>query len=142
MRWDLVKYKLQILRDEEVIFEMPLSHADWKRKRLKNALEMMETDFQRHSKIFNALSNETRLMMMKQLLERRSRVITFTDFMRELDLNPKLVWENTRKLREGGLVVKVGRGKYRCSRFGESSFMMMSLVLRQLLDSIETIEPF
>lgn len=142
MRWSLVKYKLQILRDEEVIFEMPLSHADWKKERLTKALEMMETDFQRHSKIFNALSNETRLMMMKQLLERKSRVITFTDFMRELDLNPKLVWENTRKLREGGLVVKVGRGRYRCSRFGESSFMMMSLVLRQLLESLETLEPF
>ena len=137
-----MKFKLQILQDDEVIFEMPLSHADWKRERLENALEMMETDFQRYSKIFNALSNKTRLMMMKQLLERRGHVITFTDFMRDLDLNPKLVWENTRKLREGGLVVKVGRGRYRCSRFGETSFMMMSLVLGQLLESLEAMEPF
>lgn len=137
-----MKFKLQILRDDEVIFEMPLSHADWERERLENALEIMETDFQRFSKIFNALSNETRLMMMKQLLKRRNRVITFTDFMRDLNLNPKLVWENTRKLREGGLVVKVGRGRYRCSRFGETSFMMMSLVLRQLLESREEFEIF
>ena len=132
-----MKFKLQILRDDEVIFEMPLSHADWERERLENVLEAMESDFQRYSKIFNALSNETRLMMMKQLLERRNRVINFTEFMRDLDLNPKLVWENTRKLREGGLLVKVGRGRYRCSRFGETSFMMMSLILRQLFESLE-----
>ena len=137
-----MKLKLQILQDDKVIFEMPLSYADWERERLENALETMETDFQRYSKIFNALSNKTRLMMMKQLLKRRNRVITFTDFMRDLNLNPKLVWENTRKLREGGLVVKVGRGRYRCSRFGETSFMMMSLVLRQLLESREEFETF
>jgi len=137
-----MKLKLQILRDEEVIFEMPLSYADWEREKLENALETMETDFQRYSKIFNALSNKTRLMMMKQLLKRRNRVITFTDFMQNLNLNPKLVWENTRKLQEGGLVVKIGRGRYRCSRFGETSFMMMSLVLRHLLDSREEFETF
>jgi DNA-binding transcriptional ArsR family regulator len=135
-----MKLKLQILRDDEVIFEMPLSHSDWERERLENALEVMESDFQRYSKIFNALSNETRLMMMKQLLERKNRVINFTEFMRDLDLNPKLVWENTRKLREGGLLVKVGRGRYRCSRFGETSFMMMSLILRQLFESLEEFE--
>ncbi len=80
--------------------------------------------------------------MMKQLLKRRNRVISFTDFMRDLNLNPKIVWENTRKLRDGGLVVKVGRGRYRCSKFGETSFMMMSLVLRQLLKSREEFEAF
>ena len=137
-----MKFKLQILRDDDVIFEMPLSHSDWEREKLKNALEMMETNFLRYSKIFNALSNKTRLMMMKQLLERKNRVITFTDFMRKLELNPKLVWENTRKLRDGGLIVKIGRGRYRCSKFGERSFMMMSLVLRQLLESQEEFESF
>ncbi len=137
-----MKFKLQILRDDDVIFEMPLSHSDWEREKLKNALEMMETNFLRYSKIFNALSNKTRLMMMKQLLERKNRVITFTDFMRKLELNPKLVWENTRKLRDGGLIVKIGRGRYRCSKFGETSFMMMSLVLRQLLESQEEFESF
>ncbi len=121
---------------------MPLSHADWEEERLKKTLDIIETDFQRFSKIFNALSNRTRLMMMKQLLERRNRVISFTDFMRELDLNPKIVWENARKLREGGLLVKVGRGKYRCSKFGETSFMMMSVVLKQLLESKEDFEFF
>ena len=137
-----MKFKLQILRDDEVVFEMPLIHADWDRERLKNALEIMETDFQRFSIIFNALSNRTRLMMMKQLLERRNGVISFTDFMRELDLNPKIVWENARKLQEGGLLVKIGRGKYRCSKFGETSFMMMSVVLKQLLESREEFEFF
>lgn len=137
-----MKFKLQILRDDEVIFEIPLSHLDWEEERLKKALDIIETDFQRFSKIFDALSNRTRLKMMKQLLEKRNRVISFTDFMQNLDLNPKLVWENTKKLQEGGLLVKVGRGKYRCSKFGETSFMMMSVVLKQLLESREKFEFF
>jgi predicted transcriptional regulator len=62
--------------------------------------------------------------------------------MQNLDLNPKLVWENTKKLQEGGLLVKIGRGKYRCSKFGETSFMMMSVVLKQLLESREEFEFF
>ena len=136
----MVKLKSQILKDDEVIFEMPLSQSDWKREKLEKVLRTKESDFQRYSKIFNALSNETRLMMMKQLLERRNRVINFTEFMRDLDLNPKLVWENTKKLREGGLIVKVGRGRYRCSRFGETSFMRINLILRQLIESLEEFD--
>jgi len=60
--------------------------------------------------------------------------------MRELDLNPKIVWENSKKLREGGFLKKTGRGKYRCSEFGQIAFMMMSLALRRLKQSVEEME--
>ena len=109
-----MKLKWQLVRDGEVIFEIPLSPTNSSREELMSELETFEKHFTKLSKIFNALSNETRLMMMKRLLEQRNRTINFSDFMRDLDLNPKLVWENTRKLREGGLVTKVGRGRYRC----------------------------
>ena len=54
--------------------------------------------------------------------------------------NPKLVWENARKLKEGGLLEKVGRGRYRCSAFGESGFMMMSFALKRLRKALEELE--
>jgi DNA-binding transcriptional ArsR family regulator len=125
--------RLQIVRDNEIIFDLPLSPTDWSPSALEDELETFEDDFHQLSKIFAALSNETRLLMMKHLIEQRRRAINFSDFMKELSLNPKLVWENTKKLRAGGLLRKVGRGQYRCSTFGESSFLMMSLGLRHLI---------
>ena len=132
-----MKLKLQIVRDDEIIFEMPLSLTEWPRDRLENELDAFEEYFRRLSKVFNALSNETRLLMMKKLMEEKDRTMSFADFMRDLELNPKLVWENARKLREGGLLEKIGRGRYRCSSFGETSFIMMSLALRRIIETLE-----
>ena len=134
-----MKLKLQLVRDGEIVVEIPLSPTDWPREDLKNELGALEEDFQRFSKIFDALSNKTRLMMMKQLIEGEGRAINFTDFMRDLDLNPKLVWENARKLRECGLLEKNGRGRYRCSEFGESGFIMMGFALRRLIEALEEL---
>jgi len=132
--------KLQIVRNGETIFEMPLSPKEWPRKELLTELDDFQDDFRRFSKLFNALSNETRLMMMTRIMEKRNRTINFSDYMRELDLNPKLVWENTRKLRDGGLLVKVGRGRYRCSEFGEMGFIMMSLALRRIIEVLDEFD--
>ena len=52
----------------------------------------------------------------------------------------KLVWENARKLSESGLIEKSDNGKYRCSRFGEASFIMLSLVLKHLQEMFESFE--
>lgn len=134
--------KLQLVENGRVIFQIPLSPTDWTREELVNDLNTFEANFQRYMKLFSALSNETRLRMMKRLIERKKRTVTFTDFMHDLDLNPKLVWENTRKLREGGLLVKIGRNGYRCSEFGETSFMMMSLAFRRLLKVLEKMNGF
>ena len=133
---------LQLVEDGQVIFQIPLSPGDWSREELVNDLDAFEANFQRYSKLFTALSTETRLRMMKRLIERQKQTVTFTDFMQDLDLNPKLVWENTRKLREGGLVVKNGRNGYRCSEFGETSFMMMSLAFRRLIKALEEMDDF
>jgi len=75
-------------------------------------------------------------------MEEEDRTISFSDFMRDLDLNPKLVWENARKRKEGGLLEKIGRGRYRCSEFGESGFMMISFALRRLEKVLEEMEEF
>jgi DNA-binding transcriptional ArsR family regulator len=135
-----MKLKLQLLEDDKVILEMPLSSTEWSKGELKNELESMEQDFQRFSKIFDALSNETRLKMMKSLLEKENKTINFADFMHNLELNPKLVWENARKLTEGGFIKKTGRGEYSFSEFGETGFMMISFALRHIMDALEEFE--
>jgi DNA-binding transcriptional ArsR family regulator len=139
IKGETMKLKLQLLGNGKVLFEMPLSCADWPRGMLEDELSSMENEFERLSKIFMALSNETRFLMMKQLMVKEDHIVNFTDFMRGLDLNPKLVRDNARKLSEGGLVEKVGRGRYRCSEFGEPSFMMMSLALRHLMRTLDEL---
>jgi DNA-binding transcriptional ArsR family regulator len=131
-----MKLKLRLVRDGETLFEIPLSPEDWSKQALEEELEENEDTMQRLSKIFDALSHETRLRMMNRLIEADDRTLSFGEFMQDLDLNPKIVWENSRKLEEGGLLEKTGRGKYVCSEFGET-FMMMSLALRRLIESLE-----
>ena len=64
-----MKLKLQLVRDGEVVWEIPLSPTDWPKERLENELEALEDNFQGFSSIFAALSNDTRLKMMKRLME-------------------------------------------------------------------------
>lgn len=134
--------KVQLVRDGEILFEIPLSPADWPREQLEEELETFETGFQRFSKMFDALSHKTRLRMMKRLIVEEDRTMNFADFMRDLDLNPKIVWENAKKLREGGLLEKVDRGTYRCSEFGETGFILLSFAFRRLIEALEEMERF
>jgi predicted transcriptional regulator len=127
------------VRDGDVVFELPLSPEDWRKKEVEGEYRVVSEDFERFSRIFDALSNETRLEMMRMMLGEEDG-LSFADFMRDLNLNPKIVWENSRKLIDGGLVEKTGRGQYSCSEFGEKAFIMMSVALRRLIDSIEKID--
>lgn len=137
-----MKLKLQLVRDGKVLFEIPLSPTDWPREQLENELEAIEENFQRFSKIFDTLAHETRFKMMKRLMEQEDRTMNFADFMRDLDLNPKIVWENTKKLRAGGFLEKVDRGKYRCSDLGQRGFMLMSCAFRRLIEALEEMENY
>jgi DNA-binding transcriptional ArsR family regulator len=134
-----MKLKVQLVRDGKTLFEVPLSPADWSKQDLEEELKENEESFERLAKIFSVLSHATRLRMMSRLVGADDRTLRFADFMQDLDLNPKIVWENSRKLEEGGLLEKTGRGKYVCSEFGET-FMMVSLALRRLIESIEQME--
>jgi len=131
-----LKLKLQLVRDGDVVFELPLSPEDWRRREVESEFRVVSEDFERFSKIFDALSNETRLEMMRRMLEEEDG-LSFADFMKDLNLNPKIVWENSKKLIDGGLVQKTGRGQYCCSDFGGRAFMLMSVALRRLIDSFE-----
>ena len=132
--------RLQLVRDGKIILEVPLSPIDWPKDQLETEFKAFEEDFQKFSNMFDALSNRTRLKMMRRLVEEEDCTISFAGFMRDLDLNPKTVWENSRKLSDGGFLTKTGRGTYRCSEFGQSAFLTLSLALRRILESLEEIE--
>jgi len=134
-----MKLKLQLLKDNKVIFEMPLTMKEWPRHRLENELASFEREHERFARLFDALSHETRLRMMTHLFEDNNLTLSFADFMRDLDLNPKIVWESTRKLQEGGLLTKSPDGKYRCSDPAVAEFLMLSLALRRLLKVMEEL---
>jgi DNA-binding transcriptional ArsR family regulator len=132
-----MKLKLTLKRDGETLFEMPLSMEEWSKQGLSNELRFSEPELNRFSKLFDALSHETRLKMMKRLLEDDDLTLGFGDFMRDLQLNPKTVWESTRKLQEGGLIVKLRDGKYHLSPPAAAEFLMLSLALRRLFKAME-----
>jgi len=135
-----MKLRLLLAKDGEVLFEIPLSMEDWPRERLAQELASFEREFDQFSKLFHALSHQTRLRMMKRLFEDDDLTLGFAEFMKDLALNPKIVWEGTKKLREGGLLVKSDDGKYQCSEHGEAEFLMLSLALRRLLQVLKRLE--
>lgn len=139
MRCVSTSLKLKLLRGDKVIVEVPLSILDWPKEQLETEFKAFEEDFKRFSCMFDALSNMTRIKMMRKLIAEENRTITFAGFMHDLDLNPKTVWENSRKLRDGGFLKKTSRGTYHCSEFGQSAFLILSLILRRILDSIEEV---
>jgi DNA-binding transcriptional ArsR family regulator len=132
--------KLQLVRNGKTILEIPLSPLDWPKDQLETEFKAFEDEFQKFSSMFEALSNQTRLKMMRSLVEAEDSTMNFADFMRDLDLNPKTVWENSKKLRDGGFLTKTGRGTYCCSEFSQSAFLTLSLALRRLLESLEETE--
>jgi len=139
MGWVSTSLKLKLFRGDEVILEVPLSVLDWPKEQLETEFEAFEEDFNRFSCMFEALSNMTRIKMMRKLIEEEDRTMNFAGFIHDLDLNPKTVWENSRKLKDGGFLKKTSRGKYQCSEFGQSAFLTLSIVLRRILDSIEEV---
>ena len=132
--------KLQLVRNGDVLFEMPLVAENWSKEELADELEEFEGDFDRFSSFFDALSNEARLRMMKRIFEDEDLTISFADFMRDLGLNPKIVWESTRKLARSGLLEKSEDGKYSCPRQSQAEFLLVSLALRRLLGVLQDFE--
>ncbi|MEA2089625.1 MAG: hypothetical protein U9O89_02565 [Thermoproteota archaeon] len=132
--------RLLLVKDDEVLYEIPLLMEDWQRERLDDELKALEQEFDNFSMIFDALSNKSRLRMMKRLFEDNDLTLGFTDFMKDLRLNPKTVWEGTKKLCRGGLLEKSNDGKYRCSELGQAEFLMISLLLRHLLHTFRELE--
>jgi hypothetical protein len=93
--------KLQLVRDGEIVFEMPLSPTDWPRERFDNELGAIEEHFQGLSRIFSAFSSGTRLRMMSRRQIPMFRVWTknIHDDEPRLETSARNIRRNTRVLR-------------------------------------------
>ena len=134
-----MKLKLLLKSNGKVLFEIPLSMEEWTKQGLERELVFSELELEKFSKLFDALSHGTRLKMMTRLLGEEDLTLGFGEFMRDLRLNPKTVWESTRKLQEGGLLVRSKDGRYQASEPGAAEFLLLSLALRQLFKAMEEL---
>jgi DNA-binding transcriptional ArsR family regulator len=136
----VLRLRLVLFKDEKALLELPLSVEAWPREQLFDELTALEEESARIVTLFDALSNRTRLRMVRRLIEEKNHTLGFTDFMRELGLNPKIVWQNTKKLCAGGLLERDRKGKYSFSEIGRAEFLMISLVLKHLRRALRDLE--
>lgn len=125
--------KLQIVRNGKTILEIPLEEPGW--RRLQDLLESEFKEFDRSYgsliRLFETLANETRFRMLREMMRNEKR---FSDFMAEMELNPKTVNENLRILRERKLVKK-SQHRYKASPFGVGCFLSV-FALRKIFDEL------
>lgn len=60
--------------------------------------------------------------MMRKILEKEDQTMNFAGFMQDLDLNPKTVWEHSKKLIDARFLRKTSRGTFQCSECEQSAF--------------------
>lgn len=131
--------KLRLVEDGRVLLELPLSAESWDKHELRQEFEELETDLEKVVKLFNAFSNASRIRMMRTFFERTDHSMGFTELMNELRINPKLVWDSTRRLRRIGFIEKDNEGRYRPTREGEAQFLMAGIALRKLIQILDEI---
>jgi len=131
--------KLMLMEDDRILLELPLSARGWDRDELRMELDALDRDMDRVSGLFRALSNAGRLRMMRALLDELDRPLAFTELMNGLGMNPKVVWDSTRRLRQIGFIEKDEEGRYCPTREGEAQFLLVSVAVRRLLQILEQL---
>lgn len=127
--------KLLLVEDGRVLLELPLSAREGDRAEPQDEVESLDNEAERISEMFDTLSNAGRVRMMRALFDDSDHSMAFTEMMNSLGMNPKIVSESTRRLRNAGLIEKDEDGRYRPTPEGEAQFLMAS-VLRRLLDIV------
>ena len=132
-----MKFKLRLVKDGEVLWEIPLSPEDWAHDDLEAEINNLRNKFNRYHGIFDALHNQNRVRMLCSLMENENRTMRFTDFIEALQMNPKTVRENAIRLYNAGLIETPHRGTYRISEKGQFCFIIVGFALRRMLNSME-----
>lgn len=132
--------KLMLVEDGRTLLELPLSARSWDTGELRRELEGLEDHMDAMSEMFRALSNTTRMRMMRTLFESRGHNMAFTELMRELETNPKIIWDSTRRLSRTGLIEKDDEGMYRPTRQGEAQFLMVGIAMRHMLQILREMQ--
>jgi DNA-binding HxlR family transcriptional regulator len=125
--------KLMLVEDGKVLLEMPLSMKSWDRRELKQELDGFDEQIESMSGLFRVLSNEGRMRMMSAFFESEDRNMAFTELMNELGMNPKLIWDSTKRLSRSGLIEKDDEGRYLPTREGEAQFLVLGVAMRHIM---------
>jgi DNA-binding HxlR family transcriptional regulator len=131
--------KLQIVKDDKVICEMPLEVSDWSRGRIEEELKLLERRMERVRAIHEMLASETRIRMLNSII--RNMDVRFSELMEQLDANQKIVNENLERLRNNRMVNRHEKNPrdvhYTASRLGFASFLTMAAI-RRVMDELST----
>lgn len=130
--------RLQLVKDEKVIYEMPLEMSSWTRRRIEEELELVESQIERVRAIHEMLSSETRIRMLNRII--RNMDVRFSDLMDHLDANQKIVNENLQRLRSRHMIRRHETNPrevhYTASRLGIASFLAMT-ALHRVMDELK-----
>lgn len=130
--------KLQLVKDEKVIYEMPLEMSSWTRRRIEEELELMESQIGRVSAMHEMLSSGTRIRMLNRII--RNMDVRFSDLMDQLDANQKIVNENLQRLRSRHMINRHETNPrevhYTASRLGIASYLAMT-ALHRVIDELK-----
>jgi predicted transcriptional regulator len=130
--------KLKLVEDGKTLWEIPLQARNWDRRTLHREFEEIDNEIKRFEAIFNAMANTGRRRMMRTFFD-LERPMGFTELMNELGMNPKIVSDSTKRLRNTGMIEKDEEGKYRTTRTGEAQFLMMSVAMRRMLEILDQL---
>jgi len=130
--------KLQLIRDNKVIYEIPLEMSSWTRGRIEEELELVESQIERVSAIHEMLSSGTRIRMLNSIIQNMD--VRFSDLMNQLDANQKIVNENLQRLRSRRMISRHETNPrevhYTASRLGVASLLMMT-ALHRVMDELK-----
>jgi len=131
--------KLQLVKDNRVIYEMPLDVEQWTRPRIERELKFVEREIEKIQAIHEMLSSETRIRMLNSII--RNIDVRFSELMDQLAVNQKIVNENLERMRNRRLVNRYEKNPrevhYTASRLGFASFLAMATI-RRVMNELET----
>ena len=131
--------KLQLVKGNKVIHEMPLEMSDWTRGEIEEELRLLERRIGKVRAIHEMLSSETRIRMLNSII--RNMDVRFSELMYELNVNQKIVNENLERMRSLHLVNRHEKNPrevhYSASRLGFGSFLAMAAI-RRVMEELST----
>jgi len=130
--------KLQLVKGNKIVFEMPLGIHEWNQKRLEEEIEEIEEEIGAVEALHDLFSNRTRIKMLCEITKRSNP--RFTELMEELDANQKVIYDSLQKMMKNDLVERIERHPrnvhYRLSQLGFASILMCAATLR-VMEEIE-----